>query len=535
MNDTIPNFTVIGWFKIKVFYLRKEFPDMGKEIRPAADRSSKQDAKKQALLAKQKEKRKGILIGVAVVLAIVLMAGVIVYKNVVDSGYLLRREVAVESENFTVDGAMMAYYFREIYGQYSSYASSLGINTSVSLKEQQSLLGSGTWFDYFMSLTKQNVSQTLALCEAAKAAGVELSEEELDEIDLYFEDMKLVAQLYGYSSFEQFLALNYGNGIKEKDLRKATEISELATKYSNQFAEALSYTTEECEEYYNENVDSFLSVDFLTYTVEVADFEETNELGEVTNAEAAKAAAEEEARKFAGATTVSEFRALVKAYLIDKLGETEESAEEMVEELLVEGVVKSNGNYDEAILDWAFAEDTAVGATTVSTAEETEFAAYFIVSAASRDETPLRNIRHILFSYDSYATEDEAKAAAEEAYAEWEAAGFSAEKFEELNDAKNDDTGSVDNGGLYEDVAPGEMVTEFDEWLFDSERAVGDHGLVESADYGWHIMNYVGESEMHVWQKDAETALSNEAYNAMIEANSGTIVFDESVLAHIAA
>ena len=65
--------------------------------------------------AKNNEKKKSILVGICVVLAIVLMIGVIVYKNLAESGALLRNEIAAQSENFEVDGAMMAYYFSSQY------------------------------------------------------------------------------------------------------------------------------------------------------------------------------------------------------------------------------------------------------------------------------------------------------------------------------------------------------------------------------------------------------------------------------------
>ena len=38
------------------------------------------------------------------------------------------------------------------------------------------------------------------------------------------------------------------------------------------------------------------------------------------------------------------------------------------------------------------------------------------------------------------------------------------------------------------------MVAEFNDWCFDSERKVGDHGIVKTT-YGYHIMYFVGQSE----------------------------------------
>lgn len=514
---------------------------MGKEKRTAADadaRSNFLEAKKQAEIAeKNKEKKKNILVGICVVLAVILMIGVIVYKNLAESGALLRSEIAAQSENYEVDGAMMAYYFNNQYQQYADYISYFGIDTSKSLKTQQSVFG-GTWFDYFMGLTTEYVEELLALCEAAKAAGYELTEEDKSYIDSSISQLKMYASIYGYT-LDQYIVMSIGAGIKEKDIRNALELTVIASSYAEQYQETLNYTKDECEAYYAENAKIFDTVDFMTFTVSRADFAETDEEGNPTgDLEAARQAAEDYARRIAGAPDAETFKSLVKEYIVNVKGEEEDHAEEHIDELLKENVLKTNTSYKEVILDWAFAakadeknifsEDDAEG-------KDVLFNVYYLVSAAGRDETLTRDIRHILLLNENYANKEDAKVEAEAIYAEWEAAGFTEEKFLELNKEYNDDPGSVENGGLYENVAPKDMVTEFDEWLFDSERAAGDHGLIETADYGWHIMNYVGETDLPVWQRTAETALKNEAFEATVEKYGASVEFNNTALGHIAA
>ena len=224
---------------------------------------------------KNKAKTKGILTWVCVVLAIVLMVGVIGYKNMLENGSMLRREIAAQSENFEVDGTMMAYYFQTRYQQFYSYASYMGIDTTKSLKSQASIYG-GTWFDYFMNMTKEYTTELLALCEAAKAANVTLDDDDKASIDATINEMKTYATLYGYS-LKQYIAANFGSGINEKDIRKALELDTLAVKYAAEYQESLSYTKDECEAYYAENVDAFDSVDLLKFTVSRADFAEEDE------------------------------------------------------------------------------------------------------------------------------------------------------------------------------------------------------------------------------------------------------------------
>lgn len=486
---------------------------------------------------KKKQKKKSILTGICVILAVVLMVGVISYKSMLESGFFLRRETAAQSENFEVDGTMMAYYFQTRYQQFYSYASYMGIDTTKSLKNQASIYG-GTWFDYFMNMTEEYVTELLSLCEAAKAANVTLDEKDLESIDATIDEMKTYAKLYGYS-LKQYIAANFGSGINEKDIRKALELDALGVKYAAEYQESLSYTKDECEAYYAENVDDFDSVDLLKFTVSRADFVEEDEEGNPTgDMEAARKEAEDYANKLAGAPDADTFKGLVKEYIINVEGEEEDHAAEHLDEIVYDDVLKTSTSHDEDALEWAFtakANETKIVSKDDSTAKDVLFNVYYLVSEAGRDETLTRDIRHILFLTDSYADEAAAKAKAEEVYAEWEAAGFTEEKFLELNTKYNGDTGSVENGGLYEKVSPGDMVVEFDEWLFAEERAAGDHGLVESADYGWHIMNYVGENEVAVWQADAEDALRVEDFEALVDKYDESIVIHNETLGHIPA
>ena len=59
-------------------------------------------------------------------------------------------------------------------------------------------------------------------------------------------------------------------------------------------------------------------------------------------------------------------------------------------------------------------------------------------------------------------------------------AGDKKEKsFSKLAEENSTDTGSKDNGGLYENVVPGQMVNSFSAWCFDSSRKAGDTGSPE--------------------------------------------------------
>ncbi len=121
------------------------------------------------------------------------------------------------------------------------------------------------------------------------------------------------------------------------------------------------------------------------------------------------------------------------------------------------------------------------------------------------------NVRHILIQpqgeqanwtdADWAAAEAEAQAI----YDEW-LAEPTEEKFSALAIDKTMDPGSAETGGLYEEVAPGDMVTEFNDWCFDAARRIGDHGIVKTT-YGYHIMYYVGQTETRAWYDAAAEKL----------------------------
>lgn len=126
------------------------------------------------------------------------------------------------------------------------------------------------------------------------------------------------------------------------------------------------------------------------------------------------------------------------------------------------------------------------------------------------------NVRHILIMPEDGSEIPDADAAqkrAEELYQQF-LLNPTEEQFAEMAGEYSDDTGSVNNGGLYTDVQPGEMVTEFNDWCFDESRQPGDHGIVQTT-YGSHIMYFVGESETPYSDPNEDAA--GEKYNLWLD------------------
>lgn len=134
-----------------------------------------------------------------------------------------------------------------------------------------------------------------------------------------------------------------------------------------------------------------------------------------------------------------------------------------------------------------------------------------------KDDTPATiNVRHILISPEGGTTDDNgqttysdeewaaAEAKAQEILETWKAGDATEESFSELAKEYSTDPGSNTLGGLYEDVAPGDMVEEFNDWCFEAGRAVGDTGIVKTS-FGYHVMYFVSASEDLYWEAKAKT------------------------------
>ena len=154
------------------------------------------------------------------------------------------------------------------------------------------------------------------------------------------------------------------------------------------------------------------------------------------------------------------------------------------------------------------------------------------------------NVRHVLLQPEGGETgedgypvfTDEAweacRVEAEALYNKWQEGDKSEDSFAQLA-MENSVDGSAADGGLYEDVAVGQMVTEFNDWCFDEARQVGDHGLVKTV-YGYHIMYFSAHRD---WRDFAENDLINGlAYDkipASVEKHPSTVDFSLVELANI--
>lgn len=132
------------------------------------------------------------------------------------------------------------------------------------------------------------------------------------------------------------------------------------------------------------------------------------------------------------------------------------------------------------------------------------------------------DVRHILIKPadadgDEVSTEEEWQAASDEAdriYALY-CEDPTEEHYIELATQYNQDPGSMETGGLYEGVLPGQMVAEFNDWIFADGRKAGDTAIVKT-DFGYHIMFFVAIHENSDWLEACEDVCLNDKMSTLL-------------------
>ena len=331
--------------------------------------------------------------------------------------------------------------------------------------------------DMIVDEAKEAATQTYALYDAAVAEGYTLTEEEIAELDQEMAEMKETAKTMGATNANQMLASVYGKGCNEKTYRAYREVYTIVARYTQDKSDAQDTSAEAISAYYAEHANELDTVTYRQFFLSLqGTMEETKALAETILAEAKadETAMDKYALEYADENN--------KEYY-----ETNENA------TLLKEVSKTSA--DTTVAEWLFEAGRTEGDTAYF--ENEVGSGLFLVRFTSRNDNNYNtvNVRHILIATDEAADEEAKKAAAEKAQAildEFQNGDKTEESFAALAQEYSED--NADEGGLYENVFKGQMVTAFEDWCFDSARKAGDSGIVET-EYGYHVMYFVSEGE----------------------------------------
>ena len=492
-------------------------------------------------LLEQKESKKlrlytGIFAAVIAVMILVVAA-----SRISSSGIIPRNTTALTVGGTKVSASELNHYYidsvNNFLSNYGDYVSMFGLDTTKALDDQfYNEETEQTWSDYFLETATASAKNMYAIYNAAKAEGYTLSDEGKDSIDATLENLKLYATMYGFPSTDSYIAAMYGEGCNEKTYRQYAEVQMTAQEFATAKNESLTYDDAALRAEEAENFNAYSSFNYNYVYLAASSFYEggtEDENGNKTYSdaekEAGRAAAEAAAATLSAATTAEELDAAVAALELSSTTKSTRCNDQLY------------ANVPSVLRDWVTGDRKAGNITVIPSESTTHNHAegeectgddgttvvngYYVVLFDNKNDNlnELVNVRHILVSYEGGTTDEttgtttysnEEKAAARKAALEildtFNAGDMTEDSFAALATEKTTDTGSKDNGGLYENVYPGQMVTAFNDWCFDSARKSGDTGIVET-EYGCHVMYFVGNSGTTYRDYMIESTLRSEA------------------------
>lgn len=470
-----------------------------------------------------KESKKLRLYTIIFAVVIVLMIGIVIATTFLRSGILERNTTAATINGDTkISAAELNHYYmdtvNQFMNQFSNYLSLTGLDSTKPLDEQiQNEETNTTWADYFLQDATKRMKSVYAVYNDAVTQGYTLSDTAKTQLDMTVSNMAAYAKIYGYPDANSYIKAVYGQGCNEETYRQYAEIQLIASEYAKDHSESLTYDDAALRAAEAENFNAYSSYSYHSYFVGASHFYE----GGTTDADGKTTYSDEE--KQAG------LKAAEKAAqdLLDQKPATAEEFDKAIGAMSINADTDAKSTVFDRVLysqigqifrDWVTDAQRTAGDMTVipnetettnedGTTTKTVTGYYVVMFDGSTDNTfPLVNVRHILVPYEGGTTgengqktyTDEEKAAAktkaEELLAQFTSGETTEDAFAALAKENSTDGGSKENGGLYEDVYPGQMIRNFNDWCFDESRKPGDTGIVES-DYGVHVMYFVGDSE----------------------------------------
>ena len=479
---------------------------------------------------------------ISIVLCAVIVLGVVAFS--LNYYGALQRVIKIGGvgSDQSVTIAEYEYYYMRAYNQvrYQAqyyqyyYQTSNGYDLSLTPEEQTQTTKDAdgneiTWTEKLHEDTLEIIQLHKAYYNEALKMGLKLTKADEAFIDKQIEDLRDEAKSAGSNSsssdsenkvtysLNAYLRKVYGGSINERFLRKQLKIQVLAQKYlterTNEIAKG--YDQKDIDAEYKKDTTAYDFVTFRAYTFKTTELtKEDNETDDALKARQAKANAEvkKNANDFYNAVT-NDATFAAKAKELNK-----DTADYNVDEETKYSMLKSTAQstFSEDAAKWLFDSSTKVGSKKLFSDEEN--GKYIVVLALSKPhQEQTVTARHILFqtkdqSSGNALSEEEIakkKTQAEDVLKKFNEGDKTEDSFAALANEYNEDTGSSSNGGLYEHIYPGQMVTEFNDWVFDANRKAGDVELVET-DYGYHIIYFVAKDGKDYYDSTIRSSKANE-------------------------
>ncbi len=478
---------------------------------------------------------------ISIVLCAVIVLGVVAFS--LNYYGALQRVIKIGGvgSDQSVSIAEYEYYYMRAYNQvrYQAqyyqyyYQTSNGYDLSLTPEEQTQTTKDAdgneiTWAEKLHEDTLEIIQLHKAYYNEALKMGLKLTKADEAFIDKQIEDLRDEAKSAGSNSsssnsenkvtysLNAYLRKVYGGSINERFLRKQLKIQVLAQKYLTERTNEIAkdYDQKDIDAEYKKDTTAYDFATFRAYTFKTTELtKEDKETDDALKARQAKANAEvkKNANDFYNAVT-NDATFTAKAKELNK-----DTADYNVDKETKYSMLKSTAQstFSEDAAKWLFDSSTKVGSKKLFSDEEN--GKYIVVLALSKPhQEQTVTARHILFqtkdqnSGNDLSEEEIAKkkTQAEDVLKKFNEGDKTEDSFAALANEYNEDTGSSSNGGLYEHIYPGQMVTEFNDWVFDANRKAGDVELVET-DYGYHIIYFVAKDGKDYYDSAIRSSKAN--------------------------
>lgn len=231
------------------------------------------------------------LLSTLVIIVVLAVLATCIGTFVASSGITMKHSTAMSLDDYKVNGNMMKYFYQTTYmnfmNNYQSYLSYLSFNQSLSHKDQpfnpegsydsmflQTAESYETWFDFFAAQTTDSVKSLLIYCKEADKLGVTLDQDEIDiSVENLITNIRLSLDSTGSIAISDKTCIEtaYGKGVTKADIRKAIEISTLASKTAEHISKTLenAISDDRINKKYDDNKLDYNLVDYFSYSFDV--------------------------------------------------------------------------------------------------------------------------------------------------------------------------------------------------------------------------------------------------------------------------
>lgn len=378
--------------------------------------------------------------------------------------------------------------------------------------------GLHTYRDLLIEWAMAEVKHNYAMKQVAEAEGYVLNEE--DQAELAANLLSLPNQFASQASqvgasLVSYLETTFGPGSTLSDQEAYYKDAYYVNAFIYDHFSGVDVSDERLEAYYEDNADALDMVDYYFYEFKANVADDADEEAEAAALEEAQAKANEMESLLNGSDNFLELA----------MGLEEDEAALTALERHPNGVHKvyqlnASQSIPTDVRTWLFDAEREAGDSTVIQGTNSSYVVLF--EARNRADVTDYSVRHILISADRVNATDEelatARETAEEILDTYNKGDKTEDAFAELAVEHSSD-GNAADGGIYEDVPPGQMVSEFESWALDPARKAGDTTIVQSQ-FGFHIMYFVEHADTPHWKAEASEAV---AYDETIAWRDGIV------------